>query len=446
MEIDLKDRGISGIISILFLLIAFFLLFFSLYSLSQSSVSYIQSSLQREVISQKSAELSKSVSGFYEYYSGTGTLVVNITNYFGEPAIISKLLVVYSNGSATVSNYLGVVIQTGKSVSITLGGLNSSPDSVIVALYTSSGAQAAVPLSRFMQSIPQTTTQVPPSLSLRENNVLLVEDFSSDPLSSGRISVVSGSWSWALGNLTVTPGGNSSLSGENIAYFNLPAYGFQGPLPSVVYVLTKVYQSSFQNSFADVVFLSSSSASSSLYTSGAYYQNKNNMWVALYKYTNGWNRLSSGNQIGTENPILLEAYLERGQGYVNTSALILSSTDSSTATYSDGSPLNISYIGVGSYNSQKTSFSFVYITKSRDPLFVYIAGIPGSYNIKIVGSDGNIYSAVYDSSTNMFKAYIFRDPSSFYPILKNALVLVYNGNVLVSSYYGDLWGGCVYSP
>ena len=445
LEMGLKERGISGIISILFLLIAFFIIFYSLYSLSQSSVSYIQSFLQREAMSQKASELSRSVSGFYIFYPDTGTISINVTSYFGEPVTIPRVIIIYSNGAAMLSNYLGITLQTGKSISFNVSS-SEAPSSVIVALYTTSGVQATLPIEQSVQTAPKTSPSPFSPLSLKVNNTVLFDDFSTDPLASGRISALSGSWTWSPGILSVSPGGSSSPSRENIAYLNLSSYGFQAPLPSKIYVVTKVYQNDFSGSYADIVFLSSDSASS-LYRAGAYYQNKNKMQAELYKYMNNrWSQLDSGNSIGATSPVILEAYLERGQSNANLSASVLSSGESSTAFYSDNNPLSISYVGIGSYNSKSTSFAFIYLSKSMDPLYVYIMGFPSSYTIRVLDSDGRIYNVNYDPTIGMFEVYLFQDPSSFSPVLRNALVLVYSGSSLVSSYYGDLWGGCVYSP
>jgi len=448
----LKLRGISGLISVLFLLIAFLIVFFSLYYLAQSSVSYVNSAVERESLEQKSSELSRSVSGYFLYNQSSGSAIINLTNYFGEPVFLSKILVIYSSGVGELRNPSNVtVIQPGKSASIALSGLSGQPESFIALLYTLSGAQASVPLL----PLPQQPSQGPPSnlpssLHLAENNLVLADDFSTDPLASGRIVVLSGSWNWSQGNLTVQ-GGTAPSSGENMAYLNLPSYGFQGALPNEVYVLVKVIQNDLQGSYADVVFLSSNSASSSMYTAGAYYyyQNKNRNWMyaEVREYlSGGWNGpLSSGAPISVENPAIIEAMFSRASNSATISALLLSSSRNSSASYNDASPLNVAYIGLGSRGNQSTTFEFVYVAKNLDPLYVYVEGIPQSYSVEIVGNDGSVYNAIYDQSMGMFKAYIFKDPSSFYPILKNAQILVMNGPSLVYFYSGDVCGGCVYS-
>jgi len=453
----LKLRGISGLISVLFLLIAFLIVFFSLYYLAQSSVSYVNSAVERESLEQKGSELSRSISGYYLYNQSSGSAFINLTNYFGEPVFISKILVIYSSGVGELRNPSNVtVIQPGKSASISLSGLSGQPESFIALFYTLSGAQASVPLLPLPQQPSQgPPTNLPSNLHLAENNLVLVDDFSTDPLASGRIVNLSGSWSWSPGSLTVQLGRTTSPSGENMAYLNLSSYGFQGALPNEVYVLVKVIQSDTQQSYADVVFLNSTSASSSMYIAGAYYQNGQHMYAEVRKYTgSSWDgSISSTTSISVDNPAIIEAGFSRASNSTTISSqLLISSIINSTASYIDRSPLNVMYIGLGScYDlsnknvQHSTTFEFVYVAKNRDPLYVYVEGIPQSYSVEIVGNDGSVYNAIYDQSMGMFKAYIFKDPSSFYPILKNAQILVMNGSSLVYSYTGDVCGGCVYS-
>jgi len=446
----LKLRGISGLISVLFLLIAFLIVFFSLYYLAQSSVSYVNSAVERESLQQKGSELSRSISGYFLYNQSNGSASINLTNYFGEPVFLSKILVIYSSGVGELRNPSNAtVIQPGKSASIALSGLWGQPESFIALFYTLSGAQASVPLLPLPQQPSQgLPSNQPSNLHLAENNLVLADDFSTDPLSSGRIIVLSGSWSWSNGSLTVQGGtAPPSKEKENIAYLDLASYGFQGALPNETYVLVKVIQSDTQQSYADVIFLNSTSASYSMYTAGAYYQNGQHMYAEVRKYTgsslDGSN--SSTTSIHVENPAIVEAMFSRPSNSVTVSALLLSSSRNFSASYNDASPLNVAYIGLGSYNSQSTTFYFVYVAKNRDPLYVYVEGIPSSYSVEIVGNDGSVYRAIYDQSMGMFKAYIFKDPSSFYPILENAQILVMNGSSLVYSYSGDVCGGCVYS-
>jgi len=445
----LKLRGISGLISVLFLLIAFLIVFFSLYYLAQSSVSYVNSAVERESLEQKGSELSRSISGYFLYNQSSGSAIINLTNYFGEPVFLSKILVIYSSGVGELRNPSNVnVIQPGGSASIALSGLSGQPESFIALFYTLSGAQASVPLLPLPQQPSQgLPSNQPSSLHLAENNTILIDNFTENPL-AGRIVNLSGSWTWSQGNLTVQGGtAPHPKENENIAYLNLSSYGFQGALPNEVYVLVKVFQNlQGQESYADVVFLSSNSASSPLYTARAHYQNRNWMDAEVWKYlSGGWNGpLSSGASISVDNPAIIEAMFSRAPNSAAISSLLLSSSRNSSASYNDTSPLNVAYIGLGSYNSQSTTFEFVYVTKNLDPLYVYVNVSNSSYSVEIVGNDGR-YNATYDQSLGMFKAYIFKDPSSFYPVLENAQILVMNGSSVVYSYTGDVCGGCVYS-
>ncbi|MEM0242047.1 MAG: hypothetical protein QXV92_03195, partial [Fervidicoccaceae archaeon] len=144
------ERGISGLISILFLIVASLIIFVSLYSLTQAGVLYIKGTIEREGILQRSLDLMRSVSGTYVYDPGSKTLSVNLTNRYGEPAIISRVLVIFGDGSAFMSSYIGEVIRPGESRIIAVNGVSSVPGSVIALLHTLSGTQASVPLSPYL--------------------------------------------------------------------------------------------------------------------------------------------------------------------------------------------------------------------------------------------------------------------------------------------------------
>ncbi|MEM0318557.1 MAG: hypothetical protein QW039_03175 [Fervidicoccaceae archaeon] len=436
------ERGISGLISILFLIVASLIIFVSLYSLTQAGVLYIKGTIEREGILQRSLDLMRSVSGTYVYDPGSKTLSVNLTNRYGEPAIISRVLVIFGDGSAFMSSYIGEVIRPGESRIIAVNGVSSVPGSVIALLHTLSGTQASVPLSPYL--VAQPPSYGIPSLSLVENNVIAYDDFLSDPISLKKIVPVSGTWSWKSGALVVS--GTSTLpSGENVAYLNLTAYGYTSSFPSSVYVVTRILASDMQGSTADVLFSGSTSFLNSFYDSGVYFRNSNFMQAGIWVYTSRWLGLSQGQTISASLPVLLESYLAKNGSSAAIGSLVLASQQS-YASYSDSSPLNVSYIGIGSYSSTNTSFDFIYVTRSRDPLYVYFTGIQQGYKVIVVDSSGNVYNATYDPSLGMFKAFIYSDASSFSPIIANATVLIYSGTSLVSAYYGDLMGGCVYSP
>ena len=441
----LKERGVSGIIALLFLLLAFFIIFYSLYTLSQSAATYVQGSVEKEDILRKSFELSRSVRGYYTYFSFNGSLNINLTSSYGEPVFVSRSLIIFQNGNVVMSNFVGCQIPPRGGCSFTLNGVFSEPGSVIVSVYTTTGALASISAINSAQGAGQ-----PPGtmqfkyLTLVENNTILFDDFYNDPISLGRIVNITGALSWRPGMISII--GSRAADQESVAYLNLSSYGLSNALPNNLYVLTKALPPDQLNSYADILFLNSTYQSAPFYDAGFLFGNE--LQATLWEY-DGKKRsnLDSGNPISYSAAALLEAHINKGQAfaYLEATAVSSSFSDVSYVNYNDTSPLTAGFVGLGSYKSTNMSFIFIYLTKNRDPFYAYLTGVPSSYIIKVFGSDGTEYMVDYDNNTNMFRILLFNDPSSFSPILRGAYIFLFNGQELVASYHGDLAGGCVFS-
>ncbi len=303
-------------------------------------------------------------------------------------------------------------------------------------------------------SITATITSQPTSINLVlvENNTIYYDPFTTNPITSGRMTVISGSWTYSS-----TLGGYIEQTDSQEIGLSEFVILSTTPLPAASNNLFIMTTSTIVNWGSVIV----SFFPPTIITTGSMDINLADTLSAANRYTLTAERISSTYRLAIYINGGLASSTQLTTIQNNVDYLLLVNYDRSSpllklelydealnfvnSVQTNNIPFTANYPGFSTIPSV-VRFYYLYITEKRDPRFFYVANVPPGWSLEFRDSNNNLYTAMINpnNSSEWIVRLIRPNNLKAEPVVYGTLYVNDSGGNPVAQFTGNYWGGSVY--